>query len=77
MWTQLSHRRIGFSLLALALSLTVYASTALGNCYDACLAQFYDCVNNVALLEGISEYQRAIFRLDCEEQFEACLEGCG
>jgi len=78
MLTQLWHRTIGFSLLALALSLTVYASTALGSsgCHAACLANYLNCVNSLQLATGGTYYQQAIFTLDCQDEYEACLGGC-
>jgi hypothetical protein len=58
--------RFGFTVLALALSLTFGGLTALGQtaCIDNCLAQLDDCYNQT----GGSPV--------CEDEYDACVEDC-
>ena len=70
--------RLGLSALALAIGLIVYGSTALGqtDCIGDCLEELERCTNETAAAPGSSVQQQALFRVSCEDEYQACVERC-
>jgi hypothetical protein len=68
--------RLNMAAGALVIGLVVGGPVAVWgqtSCIDECLAQLVDCRNGTL---GGSLFEQAHFLVNCEEQFEQCLDAC-